>query len=106
MHLAIAALGGGVPVAGIGYQDKLEGLLAGHFGLPQSSILQAVEATDARKFTEWFDAAITERNARADLVRRNLPKVLELAVDNFRELAQQAPDCASHPACDRVPVVG
>ncbi len=85
MHLAIAALGSGVPVAGIGYQDKLEGLLTDHFGLPPSSILQATEATDARKFTEWFEAAIIERGARADLVRQNLPRVLELAGENFRD---------------------
>lgn len=38
MHLAIAALGMGVPVAALTYQDKFQGLMK-HFDLPQSLLL-------------------------------------------------------------------
>ncbi|KQQ81285.1 polysaccharide pyruvyl transferase family protein [Aureimonas sp. Leaf324] len=63
MHLAIAALGAGVPVVGITYQDKFEGLFE-HFSLPKSYLIDRTKAGDAALMTRVFDDAFM---ARGDL---------------------------------------
>ncbi|RIX98435.1 hypothetical protein D3218_16990 [Aureimonas flava] len=63
MHLAIGTLGSSVPVVGINYQDKFEGLFE-QFGLPKAFLIDRTRAGDAALMTRVFDEAFV---ARADL---------------------------------------
>lgn len=84
MHLAIAALGVGVPVMGIVYQGKFEGTLS-YFDLDKEFTLTPEQAADyeflVRKFDFWVKSA--------DLISKNivesLPGVKKLAANNFQE---------------------
>lgn len=82
MHLAIAALGTGVPVMGIVYQGKFEGTLS-YFDLDRDCTLTPIQAADAdvlnRRFNVWRQAAadLTQR------VKQHLPHVKSLALSNF-----------------------
>lgn len=83
MHLAIAALGMGVPVLCLTYQDKFEGLFR-HFGLPSEFLLAPVvlenEVTLRDKLTYFIECLpkLTQQ------VQLKTPQVLELAESNFK----------------------
>lgn len=79
MHLAIAALGQGKPVAGFAYQGKFAGLFR-HFGLPETLLISPRQA-DAlpHVLTELVNGART----LAGIVSENLPRVLEQARRNL-----------------------
>ncbi len=77
MHLAIAALGQGVPVACIAYQDKFEGLFQ-HFELDGLTI-QPQDAVLPGKLAAFFIEKYEQRQVLADQVSRRLPAVRELA---------------------------
>ncbi|SDH36076.1 MULTISPECIES: glycosyltransferase [unclassified Duganella] len=83
MHLAIAALGSGVPIAAASYQDKFEGCLA-HFGLPASVILQPRQLGDADAVWYWLRDAVDTRAAMAAQIAVRLPQVLQLSQGNIR----------------------
>ncbi|WP_309579333.1 polysaccharide pyruvyl transferase family protein [Rhizobium rhizogenes] len=83
MHLAIAALGKGVPVICIAYQGKFEGLYQ-HFDLPVEDLL-----SPAAFYTEdGIKRALIDFVDRVDDVRekvkRKLPDVLALSQKNFQ----------------------
>lgn len=85
MHLAIAALGEGVPVACITYQGKFEGLLA-HFQMPPGLLLSpqmALEPGALEAFVERLVELLPEARER---VRRALPAVMEASRLNLRYL--------------------
>jgi len=77
MHLAIAALGQGVPVACIAYQDKFEGLFQ-HFELDGLTI-QPQDVVEPGKLAAFFIEKYEQREALAAQVRRRLPAVRELS---------------------------
>lgn len=82
MHLAIAALGMGVPTLSLTYQDKFEGLYR-HFGLPQSLLLAPSvfdsETDLVRGLTEFVEN-IPQLTA---IVAAKRPEVLALSERNF-----------------------
>lgn len=73
MHLAIAALGRGVPVACIAYQDKFEGLFE-HFGLPQM-LLSPEQACEERALYELAQSLLQERERLKKQIASRLPAV-------------------------------
>lgn len=83
MHLAIAALGEGVPVICIAYQGKFEGLYQ-HFDLPVDGLLSpaAFYAEDGIKcaLIDFVDQMDEVR----EKVKKKLPDVLELSQKNFQ----------------------
>ncbi|MCK1397394.1 polysaccharide pyruvyl transferase family protein [Bradyrhizobium sp. 4] len=85
MHLAIAALGQGTPVAAITYQDKFQGLFA-HFGVSESLLLspeQLLAGDNLEKFLLRFLGAYETAGAQ---VRNMLPTVMELSRANIAPL--------------------
>jgi polysaccharide pyruvyl transferase WcaK-like protein len=85
MHLAIAALGMGVPVMSLTYQDKFDGLYQ-HFDLPNALMLSADKLQDidysGRQFSLFFDCLNETRKAVDDAK----DKVLTLSKKNFLQL--------------------
>jgi colanic acid/amylovoran biosynthesis protein len=85
MHLAIASLGMGTPVAGITYQDKFHGLFQ-HFGLPDQFLASASMLLDADQFEVWLINAIDAQQALKLKVDQRLVAVKELSRKNFSAL--------------------
>ena len=84
MHLAIAALGGGVPVLGLAYQGKFLGLMK-HFGLDGNHVIDANNLHDVvfiRNKLEYFVANLDDC---CKLINNKLPVVKNLAAKNFDE---------------------
>lgn len=89
MHLAIAALGMGVPVAALTYQDKFQGLMK-HFDLPQSLLLAPEKL---RRPDELFDLLMRFDSGLPELSRKTdeaLPKVKAASALNVANLLGQA----------------
>jgi len=85
MHLAIASLGMGVPVLGLGYQDKFEGLFD-QFHLPPELLLQPTTLRhndDLHRSLVHFLQCLPELRAS---VKAHLPKVEKLARQNFHNI--------------------
>jgi len=85
MHLAIAILGMGTPVAGITYQDKFQGLFQ-HFGLPPEFLAPASVLMEEARFEAWLLHAIDAQATLKDKVGRHLVSVKELSRRNFSAL--------------------
>ncbi|MGA8029408.1 MAG: polysaccharide pyruvyl transferase family protein [Bryobacteraceae bacterium] len=81
MHLAIAALGCGVPVMCYEYQDKAEGMLT-HFGFGHS-VIRSHELCDIERLADRILVAVREGPLRKRDIHAALPRVLELARHNF-----------------------
>jgi len=82
MHLAIAALGMGIPTLALTYHDKFEGLYS-HFGLPQALLLSPAifdDPTDLARRLEDFLEAIP---VLADVIEGRRATVMGLAKKNF-----------------------
>lgn len=79
MHLAIAALGQGKPVAGFAYQGKFAGLFR-HFDLPETLILSPGNVTD---LPHVLTDLVIGTQALATVVSDRLAHVLELARRNL-----------------------
>jgi polysaccharide pyruvyl transferase WcaK-like protein len=82
MHLAIAALGMGVPTLGLTYHDKFEGLYE-HFDLPQSLLLSPAVLPDAAQLARHIDDFVEDAPALAARVARRREAVIALARRNF-----------------------
>ena len=82
MHLAIAAMGQGVPVAGVTYQGKFEGLLR-HFELEEGVTIAPPDAADPTRLARFFANWLTGLDREAAAIRQHLPKVTELSRLNF-----------------------
>ncbi len=89
MHLAIAALGQGRPVAGLTYQDKFHGLFC-HFDLPTEFLMPPSLVVDAGVLTARLLAFDAQAAALQSVVRDRLPQVVALARENLRELLPEA----------------
>lgn len=85
MHLAIAALGMGIPVGCVTYQDKFEGLMA-HFQLDNSLLLPAEEFVDVNKARGHFMYVFSTRKQSAEIIRAQIQRIVALAEQNLYEL--------------------
>jgi polysaccharide pyruvyl transferase WcaK-like protein len=85
MHLAIGALGMGVPVLCVGYQDKFEGLFA-HFGMPEAMLMDAAAAGDPAVLNRRLSAFIDRLPELRVMVGDALPAVLARSRRNFAGL--------------------
>lgn len=85
MHLAIAALGSGVPVACLTYQDKFQGLLQ-HFGLPNWLMMTPQAALETAGLVSMIDRFIAHLDPLTAQVGAALPRVLRLAEANLAPL--------------------
>lgn len=82
MHLAIASLGMGVPVAAVTYQDKFHGLFA-HFDLPASLLLSAEDAVHPDRLLAMMTAFVDRLEPLAAQVRAALPGVMAASERNL-----------------------
>lgn len=87
MHLAIAGLGRGTPVACQTYQDKFQGLFE-HFGLPQKLLLHDDAAFDVHSLGTMLRDFIASLPVLRELIERRLPDVASLAARNFEVLVR------------------
>lgn len=85
MHLAIAALGQGTPVAAITYQDKFHGLFA-HFGISEQLLLSPAQFLNGDSFERFLGHFLGAYEAAGDQVRQALPDVMELSRGNIAPL--------------------
>lgn len=85
MHLAIASLGMGVPVAALTYQDKFHGLFD-HFELPADLLLTPSEALDARELTAMLHRFVLAMPNLQRQVQSRWPTVLEASERNLKGL--------------------
>ena len=85
MHLAIASLGMGVPVAAITYQDKFQGLFD-HFGLPGSLMLTPGDVMESAKLLAMMEIFVSRLGQLRAQVVQALPKVLEASESNLKGL--------------------
>lgn len=83
MHLAIAALGMGVPVMGIVYQGKFEGTLS-YFDLDKEFMLSPEQAADFKLLKKRFELWVAVAKSISEKIRENLPAVKKLAASNFQ----------------------
>lgn len=84
MHLAIAALGTGVPALGFTYHDKFEGLYS-HFGLPNSMLLAPSIFDDSEELARRIEDFIEALPALADVIEGQHAMVMSLALKNFAD---------------------
>jgi polysaccharide pyruvyl transferase WcaK-like protein len=89
MHLAIGALGKGVPVLCVSYQDKFEGLFD-HFELPPSMLMEVPEASAADVLVTRLNGFLNELSTLRAKVNKALPRVLEKSRRNFSGLDSAA----------------
>lgn len=82
MHLAIAALGMGVPVLAFGYKGKMEGLLA-HFGLDPGLAIPGPELFDRATLVARLRSFVGELDRIRAQVDAGLPGVRDLARRNL-----------------------
>lgn len=82
MHLAIACLGQGTPVACISYQGKFEGLFQ-HFEL-EGMLISPEQAFQDGTLGNFIFPLIEERKNLSQHIQSQLPKVKELALGNFQ----------------------
>ena len=75
MHLAIAALGQGKPIAGFAYQGKFAGLLQ-HFTLPEGLVGNAHEPED---IADILEKLLKERRELTRRVEDRFPMILKIA---------------------------
>ena len=84
MHLAIAALGMGVPIAAVTYQGKFEGLFD-HFQLPHDLMLDPVQAQDPNRLAGVLTRLLDQRAELRQAIEARLPVVRELSARNFAD---------------------
>lgn len=87
MHLSIAALGQGTPVAAITYQGKFHGLFQ-HFGLNEQLLISPEKALNGSAFAAWMINALEQHQLLAVQIKNQLPKVHRLAEKNLSPLAE------------------
>lgn len=83
MHLAIAALGAGVPVMCLAYQDKFSGLMQ-HFGLPASLVLDPQKVADPDVLSQALTEFCRDLPELTEKVQSRLPAVLSMAEKTFQ----------------------
>ncbi|WP_166642620.1 polysaccharide pyruvyl transferase family protein [Methylocaldum gracile] len=96
MHLAVAALGQGVPIVAVTYQGKFEGLFR-HFELPGHLAVSPESILDPSRLAPLIDELISSREALASRVADSWPGVEQRALLNIEPfLAKEiAPNASS-----------
>jgi len=89
MHLAIAALGQGVPVAALTYQGKFHGLWQ-HFALSTDLLMAPADALDATQLEVLLRRLLDDIEPLGQQVRQQLPQVHALAAANLAPLLEGA----------------
>jgi polysaccharide pyruvyl transferase WcaK-like protein len=89
MHLAIAALGQGTPVAAITYQDKFQGLFA-HFGVGESLLLSPAQLLARDTFEKFLLRFLGAYESAGEQVRQRLPDVMDLSRANIAPLLDES----------------
>lgn len=89
MHLAIAALGMGRPVASLTYQDKFQGLFA-HFDYPERFLLDPQGASDDHRLTALLTEFVDHLPSLTKTVAAALPQVKQASAAQASELARAA----------------
>ncbi|MGF1497124.1 MAG: polysaccharide pyruvyl transferase family protein [Elainellaceae cyanobacterium] len=90
MHLAIACLGQRVPVVGIAYQNKFEGLFH-HFNLnPQELSLEPHRAFQPGAIAPLLSHLLAHRADFRQTIQTALPHVQQLAAANFPSISASA----------------
>jgi polysaccharide pyruvyl transferase WcaK-like protein len=89
MHLAIASLGMGVPVAALTYQNKFEGLFR-HFNLPDRFLLDPADAAKPERLSELIGSFVNALSELRATVRRRLESVRQAAEQNLQSLLVDA----------------
>lgn len=87
MHLAIAALGQGTPVAAITYQDKFQGLFA-HFGVSEQLLLSPAQFLVGDSFEAFLLHFLGAYESVGEQVRQMLPGVMDLSRANVAPLLE------------------
>lgn len=82
MHLAIASLGMGVPVAALTYQDKFQGLFD-HFELPHDLLIPPAEAMKPESMQRLLFRLFDDRVELKGMVEARLPDVQALSRTNL-----------------------
>jgi polysaccharide pyruvyl transferase WcaK-like protein len=90
MHLAIAALGAGVPVVALTYQDKFQGLFE-HFSLPSHYLLDDSIFMVEGQLSGVVVRFLAEMADLQQMIARELPSVLALSELNMRGLTEPSP---------------
>ena len=85
MHLAIASLGMGVPVAALTYQDKFQGLMD-HFELPHSLLLSPAKVANPEELYALLIAFTAQLQELRQKVSSFLPGVLAASQLNIKSL--------------------
>ena len=88
MHLTIAALGMGKPVACVTYQDKFQGLLE-HFSYPTDLMLSPTQLVEDGRLATMMSALIARTPELTSQVVNRLPAVKALAAANINPLRPQ-----------------
>jgi len=88
MHLAIACLGQGIPVGGVTYQGKFEGLFR-HFELPGMTI-EPEKAFQPGVLTDFLIDLIAKREDIHQQIQSHLANVKVLSVSNFERKPKNA----------------
>lgn len=90
MHLAIAALGQGTPIACLTYQDKFQGLLE-HFALPHALALAPGDALRDGALEGLLRQFIAEAPAYRRRIAQRLPAIVALSEQNLAPLLSSTP---------------
>lgn len=85
MHLAIASLGMGVPVAALTYQDKFQGLMR-HFSLPDDLLLAPEKLQSDEPLVSLLERFTQGLEPLQEKVRQFLPQVKEGSAKNVAAL--------------------
>lgn len=89
MHLAIATLGMGKPVAALTYQDKFHGLFQ-HFDYPEKYLLAPAALADGESLVRMMCELIDELPALTARVAEKLPAVMEASRRNVDALLRES----------------
>lgn len=87
MHLLIATLGSGRPVAAVTYQDKFAGLYR-HFGIADSLMLSPADLIAGGRLAPMIIELADRIAEETERVQRLLPGVRELSAQNFPQALQ------------------
>jgi polysaccharide pyruvyl transferase WcaK-like protein len=106
MHLAIASLGMGVPVAALTYQDKFQGLFR-HFGLSDAFLLKPADAMRATRLAAVLERFVAALPQLREQVRAALPRVKDASLRNLRGMIGEVDEIdAIEPSCAAALPVG
>ena len=95
MHLAIASLGSAVPVAGVSYQGKFEGLMD-HFGI-KNVLIDPEVALDPAALGALVRSVMDRRAEIRDQIQRAFPFLSRMPLENLPWRARLNPEDVQAP---------